>query len=135
MGGHLPYQRRRLRPGNQLGVDGIVHIDFDSTQVSRFDRTPGRKVDSRYYYCPGLVVIAEDNEVGRERQYRGEEHEQVSSRDARERIAPADPTWTHRSSLAHLLTNQPASLFPHAPRQLAATLRSPLLSPLRTRNK
>lgn len=135
MGGHLPNQGHSLRPGNQLGIDGIVHIYFDSTQVGRFDRTPGRKVDRRYYYCPGLVVIAEDYEVGCERQDRGEEHEKVGSRDARERITPADPTWTHRSSLAHLFTNHPASLSPHALRQLAATLRSPLLPPLRTRKK
>ena len=59
----------------------------------------------------------------------------MGSRDARKRITPADPTWTHRSSLAHLFTNHPASLLPHAPKQLAATLRSPLLRPSRTRNK
>ncbi len=135
MRGDLPDQGRCAGPRDQLGVDGVVDVDFDGTQMGRFDQPAGRQIDSSYNYCSALVVIAKNDEVGCERQDGGEKHEEVGSRDARERVAPADPTWTHRSSLAHLFTNHPASLLPHTPKQLAATLRSPLLRRSRTRKK
>ena len=81
MGRNLPDQNRRLFPRDELGVDGVVDIDFDGSQVGRFDWTPGREVDSRDNYRSGLVVITQHNEVRGECENRGEEHEEMGCGD------------------------------------------------------
>ncbi len=95
--GDTRHRRRRLRQ----------HADGST----RADRPAGRS-DRRHHHGPGLVVIAQHNEVGGERQDRGKNHQEVGGRNARQRVTPADPTGTHRSSLAHLITYHPASLLP-----------------------